>query len=255
MYQEIPFTAVSAHRRNGLILCKTFHAEFVGPGAAVGRPSDFDCHTVIAIGKQSSETTALNTLEELITLEERQDAYRRRIQWMNWLRKLTDQQHPKARAEALLASFDAFFEPETVATLPVEVLALLIGVLPRTMEQVLQQHYAHLGDSCGGHASLPCGWKYISVPHLMAPQTVTTTPTVTPALGLGAASGGVAGVTAAVYPGMTLPGSIASAKIPSASGFSPGSVGPLSSPAAHFPWSTVASGLALGGVASLGTRY
>lgn len=27
---------VNSRRRNGLILCKAFHAEFAGPGAAVG---------------------------------------------------------------------------------------------------------------------------------------------------------------------------------------------------------------------------
>lgn len=179
MYQDLPFTAVSAHRRTGLILCKPFHAEFAGPGAAVGRPNDFDCHTAIAIGVRSA-------LVELVTLEERQDAYRRRIQWMYWLRKLMDHRDPYQRAESLLASFDAFFEPETVATLPFEVLAALSGVFPQTMERVKARHYLALGIRTSlwgegrGESRIgePPAWRYVSLP-TSGPSTGLTYP-ITP---------------------------------------------------------------------------
>ncbi len=175
MYQESPFTALSAQRRNGLILCKTYHAEFAGPGAAVGRPCDFDCQQAIAIGNKW----------ELVTLESAEDqqaAYRRRIQWMYWLKKVTEKARPTGRAEALLSSFDAFFEPKAVASLPLEVLAKLVGVFPQTMAVVHRQHYDALGIQIPEEIQGSEYWSYVQFAHLAAPepQPLPLTPKVIP---------------------------------------------------------------------------
>jgi hypothetical protein len=58
---------VSPHRRNGLILFKRYHAEFAGPGAAVGGLIDRDCQRVLPIGNLS--------LISPESSEERQRAY------------------------------------------------------------------------------------------------------------------------------------------------------------------------------------
>ncbi|MER3478582.1 MAG: hypothetical protein C4287_21615, partial [Leptolyngbya sp. ERB_1_2] len=44
---------VNSRRRNGLIIYKQFHAEFAGPGAAVGTVFDRDCRGVLAVGDLS----------------------------------------------------------------------------------------------------------------------------------------------------------------------------------------------------------
>lgn len=165
VYQESPFTAVSAQRRNGLILCKANHAEFAGPGAAVGRSGDLDCHSAIALGKKWE-------LVELGTAEETQNAYRRRIQWMYWLKKITEQKLPHGRAEALLSSFDAFFDPEAIASLPPATLAQLVGVFDGTMVQVHRHHYEALGISVPAQALPNQYWHYVELPQTHWPAPV-----------------------------------------------------------------------------------
>lgn len=149
MYQDNAAPSIiSPHRRNGLILCRDYHAEFIGPGAVVGRMEDDGCKSIIAIG--NLELLPADSTQAI------QDAYRRRIQWSYWLNKITHSHTPDARASELLASFDAFFEPEVVSTLPVDLLAMLIGVLPRTMAAVRQRHYRSL-DNLGDGPGLE-GW-------------------------------------------------------------------------------------------------
>lgn len=116
---------VNSRRRNGLILFKPYHAEFAGPGSAVGGLLDLDCQRAIPVGNFS--------LVEPDTYEARQTAYKTRRQWIMLTKQLTDRAEPLERAERLLTQFDAFFDHETVAQLPDDVLAPLVGVLPQTM--------------------------------------------------------------------------------------------------------------------------
>jgi len=176
VYQESNFTAVSAQRRNGLILCKAYHAEFAGPGAAIGRPCDYDCEFAIALGKKWK-------LVDVSTVEEAQNAYRRRIQWMYWLKKITEQKEPLQRAEALLSSFDAFFDAEAIAALPPLVLARLIGVFEGTMVQVHRQHYEALGIAVPEVAEPNRHWHYVELPHSLSPAQVPMQPVKMPPKG------------------------------------------------------------------------
>ncbi|MBD2074938.1 hypothetical protein H6F86_13745 [Phormidium sp. FACHB-592] len=123
--------AVSEHKRSGLIICKAHHAEFAGPGAAVGTLVEQACVSVIAIGAPE--------IVSVVTHQQRQTAYSRRIQWMRWLQKITDQPDAIERAEKLFASFEEFFGTQALNGLPDEVLALLIGVLPMTIAAVRSQ--------------------------------------------------------------------------------------------------------------------
>ncbi|MBD2033786.1 hypothetical protein H6F76_01740 [Leptolyngbya sp. FACHB-321] len=123
--------AVSEHKRSGLIICKAHHAEFAGPGAAVGTLVEQACVSVIAIGAPE--------IVSVVTHQQRQTAYSRRIQWMRWLQKITDQPDAIERAEKLFASFEEFFGAQALNGLPDEVLALLIGVLPMTIAAVRSQ--------------------------------------------------------------------------------------------------------------------
>ena len=124
----------------------------------MGRPCDYDCEFAIALGKKWK-------LVDVDTAEEAQNAYRRRIQWMYWLKKITEQKQPLQRAEALLSSFDAFFDPEAIAALPTFVLARLVGVFEGTMAQVHRQHYEALGIVVPEVAEPNRYWYYVEFPH------------------------------------------------------------------------------------------
>lgn len=123
--------AVSERKRSGLILCKGYYAEFTGPGAVLDVPFEAPCIQVVGIG--APELVALTTAED------RQRAYSRRIQWLRWLERITDDPVPSNRAEKLLLSLEAFFDTSTLADLPDQPLALLAGVFPHTMAQVRSQ--------------------------------------------------------------------------------------------------------------------
>lgn len=116
---------VNSRRRNGLIIYKRFHAEFAGPGAAVGSFFDVDCKRIVPVGDLS--------LIQPENQEERQKAYLIRRQWIRLTQQLTDNPVPLQRAQMILNQFENYFGAETVAELPDEAFALLVGVLPQTI--------------------------------------------------------------------------------------------------------------------------
>jgi len=120
-----PLLMINSRKRNGLILFKRFYAEFAGPGAAVGSFFDRDCQGVIPVGDLS--------LIEPETEEERQKAYLIRRQWIRLTQQLTDNPNPAQRAQMILTQFENYFDAETVAKLPDEAFALMVGVLPQTI--------------------------------------------------------------------------------------------------------------------------
>ena len=113
---------VNSRRRNGLILCKSFYAEFAGPGAAVGGLFDLDCQRVIPVGDLS--------LLQPDCHEERQKAYLIRRQWIRLTQQFTDQSVPLQRAQMILNQFENYFDQETIARIPDEAFAQMVGVLP-----------------------------------------------------------------------------------------------------------------------------
>jgi hypothetical protein len=133
---SLPLLAISERRKSGLILCKAFHAEFAGPGAAINSPVEQPYQAIIAIG--SPEVIMATSLEE------RRKAYGLRIQWGRWLYKIAAQEDPIQRVEKLFAGLEGFFGRQVVMRLPSEVLALLVGVLPSTIDQVRQRNALHL---------------------------------------------------------------------------------------------------------------
>lgn len=118
---------VSPRRRNGLILYKPYHAEFAGPGAAVGGLIDQDCQQVLPVGNLS--------LFSPESASERQRGYLIRRQWVRLTIEITDNLVPSQRAQKILNQFHGFFEAEIIAQLPDDALALLVGVLPQTVKE------------------------------------------------------------------------------------------------------------------------
>ncbi|MBF2087680.1 MAG: hypothetical protein IGR80_16305 [Synechococcales cyanobacterium K44_A2020_017] len=116
---------VNDRRRGGLILCKEYYAEFAGPGAAVGGLFDMDCTRLIPVGTLSILTPPDH--------EARQRAFKIRRQWIRLTQQFTDCPVPLQRAQMILNQFETYFGPETVAEVPDDAFALLVGVLPYTV--------------------------------------------------------------------------------------------------------------------------
>ncbi|MGV2827337.1 hypothetical protein [Myxosarcina sp. GI1(2024)] len=119
---------VNPRRKNGLIICKKYHAEFAGPGAVIGGQFDIDAVDVVAVGNIS-----------LISPQDSQakkQAYKMRRQWVRLTKQITDNLVSTERAQMILNQFEHWFDSETVAKLPDEVFALLVGVLPQTIRKV-----------------------------------------------------------------------------------------------------------------------
>lgn len=118
---------VDSRRRNGLILFKRYHAEFAGPGSAVGGEFDQDCHLALPLGNLS--------LLRPTSADERQRAYLIRRQWIRLTKQITDNIESSRRAQMILNQFQYYFDAKTIAQLPDEALALLVGVLPETIRK------------------------------------------------------------------------------------------------------------------------
>ena len=119
---------VNSRRRNGLIVLREFHAEFAGPGAAVGGSIDDDIVDVIPIGNLS--------LLEPASHEEHQNAIKIRLQWIRLTQNFTDQPEPDDRALMILEQFKTYFDQETVDLVSDKAFAMLVGVLPQTIRRV-----------------------------------------------------------------------------------------------------------------------
>lgn len=116
---------INSRRRNGLILFKKYHAEFAGPGAAVGASLDRDCEHVYPVG----------TLSLLLpqSHEERQKAFLIRRQWIRLTYQFTQQETPLKRAQMIMNQFENYFDRETIANIPDDAFARLVGVFPHTV--------------------------------------------------------------------------------------------------------------------------
>jgi hypothetical protein len=119
---------INSRKRNGLILIKSFHAEFAGPGSAIGGQFDRSSQEVIAVGDLS--------IGEPSSQEERQKAFLIRRQWIRLAQQITDNADPSDRVRMILKQFENYFTLDTVKAIPDEAFALLVGVLPRTVIRI-----------------------------------------------------------------------------------------------------------------------
>jgi hypothetical protein len=118
---------VNSRRRNGIVVYKKFHAEFAGPGAAVGGTLDANCDRIAALGNLS--------LVEPKSFEDQQKAIRIRLQWVRLTQNFTDKPVPLERAQMILEQFKTYFDQSIVDSVPDEAFAKLVGVFPRTVRQ------------------------------------------------------------------------------------------------------------------------
>jgi len=119
---------VNPRRKNGLIVYKKYHAEFIGPGAIVGGNFDLDAVDLIPVGNLS--------LIYPQNSQDRKQAYKMRRQWVRLTKQIIDNPNATERAQVILNQFEHWFDTETVSKLPDEAFALLVGVLPQTIRKV-----------------------------------------------------------------------------------------------------------------------
>lgn len=118
---------VNSRRKNGLILGKKFHAEFAGPGAAIGGALDGDCEWILPVGSLS--------LLPLVALPEQEKALKIRLQWMKLIiQNFGEDATAMERSFSLLDRFESYFDAATISRVPDEAWANLIGVLPQTVQ-------------------------------------------------------------------------------------------------------------------------
>jgi hypothetical protein len=118
---------VNSRRRNGIVIYKKFHAEFAGPGSAIGGALDVRCDRIMALGNLS--------LVQPKSYEEQQNAIRIRLQWIRLTQNFTDKPIPLERAQMILEQFKTYFDQSVVDSVPDEAFSMLIGVFPRTIRQ------------------------------------------------------------------------------------------------------------------------
>jgi hypothetical protein len=116
---------VNPRKRNGLILIKTYHAEFAGPGSVIGGEFDTDVVRVLAVGN-------LSLLQPQST-EEKIKAYLIRRQWILLTKQIADNPTPQQRAQIILNQFENWFDSAIASQVCDEAFSLLVGVLPKTI--------------------------------------------------------------------------------------------------------------------------
>ena len=119
---------INPRRKNGLIVYKKYHAEFIGPGAIVGGCFDLDAVNIIPVGSLSLVCPQNS--------QDRKQAYKMRRQWVRLTKQIIDNPKATERAQVILNQFEHWFDIETVSKLPDEAFALLVGVLPQTIRKV-----------------------------------------------------------------------------------------------------------------------
>lgn len=121
---------IESNRRGGLIICKRHHAEFAGPGSAVGGFCDIDCGKVIPIGDLGL------TYPECY--QERQKAFVIRQKWFRFTQKAMETSVPLKRAGAILYLFEKYFGSESINLVSDEIISQLVGVFPKTVQMARQ---------------------------------------------------------------------------------------------------------------------
>ncbi len=116
----------------GLIVQKRYHADFMGPGAAVGGVFDLECTGVYPLGDVEFSAPS--------SCKERQQAYLQRIGYIERIQQITQIESPLRRAVSIVSDLCHSHGVEAVENIPSKVLAQLVAVLPETIE-IAWQHY------------------------------------------------------------------------------------------------------------------
>ncbi len=123
--------SLTLNPKSGIILQKPYFAEYIGPGAAIGGMFDLQCVTIYTLGEVEFTVPA--------TLEERQQAFQRRMIDIETMQDLCQSDVPLARSIGFLDMLCDRFGKEQIHSIPNDVLAKVVGVLPGTIVMAWQK--------------------------------------------------------------------------------------------------------------------
>jgi hypothetical protein len=128
--------ALSNHPSSGLILQKPYYAEFISSGAALGGMFDIHCVSLHTLGNAEFFVPE--------TLEDRKQAFQKRIADIEAMQKLCQSESPLHRASAVLEMLCGKYLIEEIQTISNDTLAKLVGVLPSTIAMAWQQQFQYV---------------------------------------------------------------------------------------------------------------
>ena len=134
--------SIGGSEGSGLIIQKPFFAEFVSHGAAIGGLFDLQCVTVYTLGD-----VQITVPEDKVG---RQQAFQRRIEDIESMQDLCQSDSPLERGVSILNVLCQKFDWQQVQSIPNDVLAKLVGVLPSTINEAWQ----HVDKNALGSATL-----------------------------------------------------------------------------------------------------
>jgi hypothetical protein len=123
--------SLGSNHSAGLILQKPYYAEFIELGAAIGGMFDLQVVAIHTLGKVELQIPE--------TAHERQDALQKRMENIEQMQQICEQDAPIDRAVGILELLSQKFHQEEIQMIPNDVLAKLVGVLPSTMAVAWQK--------------------------------------------------------------------------------------------------------------------
>lgn len=128
-----PFLSLAPDCGGGLILQKSFYADFVSPGAAVGGDFDAHCTAIYVIGKIQFQV--------LETHAERQQALQQRMDCIEKLYQVASVSSSLHRASLMLHQLCDWVGIHEASEIPVEWVARLAGVQPKTVHLAWEKYW------------------------------------------------------------------------------------------------------------------
>lgn len=125
LLQDRQLLSIVNHRQTGIILQKKYYAEYIGPGAAVGGQLDSECISIYMLGDVKYSIPDTNEL--------RHRAFQQRMKNIEKLQEICEINSPIHRGIAVLEMLIQQFSLEEVQTIPNNLVAMLIGVVPATI--------------------------------------------------------------------------------------------------------------------------
>jgi len=125
------FLAIKPRCRGGLIIQKSFYADLLGPGSAVGSYFDIKCTLIYPLGDvQFCAPEKLHV---------RRKAVQQRLACVRRMQDIVLMPSSLQRAQQVIQLLNRWVGPEETQKVPEELMAQLVGVLPKTIALAREQ--------------------------------------------------------------------------------------------------------------------
>ena len=130
--------------RGGLILQKSFYADLIGPGSAVGGYFDIKCNFVYQLGKVEFSVPE--------TYEDRRLAVQKRIACIRRLQSIVILPLAIDRAQRMIELLSRWLGQAEAEGIPDELAAKLAGVLPKTIILAWEKYHSESSQQDANHS-------------------------------------------------------------------------------------------------------